>query len=400
MENKLRIGIIGVGQIGQVHLDNYKAIPEVEVVAIADINQAHARSVADRYGIPDTFADFRELLARPDIQAVDVCLHNNLHMPVSVLALEAGKHVYCEKPMAGSYRDAEKMYQTALARGLKLSIQLSTLFSNEIKAARFLIDQGSLGRLYHARSVGFRRRGRPYVDGYGSPPFVQKHNSGGGALYDVGVYHIASLLYLLGNPRVLRVSGKTYQETEMDGPRRESSGYDVEELGLGFVRLAGGITLDIIEAWAIHLGGLEGSGLVGTGGGIRLEPFGFFHSMGDLDLDATVNLETFARRTRDLRVKTRPRRQPAGALGCCIARAPRSAADRRTGLEYHADLGGHLPVRPFGARSFRRRGYAGLRKHGGFSVKLVLRWKNARALLPKSGDRSACPWFQSQGCAL
>jgi predicted dehydrogenase len=301
MDKKLRIGIIGVGQIGQVHLDNYQAIPEVEVVAIADKDQAHARSVALRYGIRDVYGDFRELLARQDIQAVDVCLHNNLHMPVSVAALEAGKHVYCEKPMAGSYRDAEKMYQTSQSLGLKLSIQLGTLFSPETRAAKILIEQGRLGKLYHARSVGFRRRGRPYVDGYGSPPFVQKRNSGGGAMYDMGVYHIASMLYLLGNPKVLRVSGKVYQETEMDTPRRTSSGYDVEELGLGFARLADGITLDIIEAWAIHLGAMEGSSLVGDKGGLRLEPFGFFTSLGDLDLDTRVDLEAFTRRTHDLR---------------------------------------------------------------------------------------------------
>ena len=326
MDNKLRIGVIGVGQIGQVHLENYKAIPEVEVVAIADMNEPHARSVAVRYGIPDSYADFHDLLARPEIQAVDVCLHNNLHMPVSVAALQAGKHVYCEKPMAGSYRDAEIMFQTASAQGLKLSIQLSTLFSNETKAARFLIDQGLLGRLYHARSVGFRRRGRPFVDGYGSPPFVQKHNSGGGALYDVGVYHIASLLYLLGNPPVLRVSGKTYQETGMDVARCETSGYDVEELGLGFVRLADGVTLDIIETWSIHLGGLEGSSLVGEKGGLRLEPFGFFQCQGDLNLDTTVDLEAFARRTQDLRAKTdlggSPQQHWAAALQGRVALLP------------------------------------------------------------------------------
>jgi predicted dehydrogenase len=301
MDQKLRIGVIGVGQIGQVHLENYRRIPEVEVVAIADLDLAHAQSVKDRYGVPDVYADFHELLARPDIQAVDVCLHNNLHMPVSVAALEAGKHVYCEKPMAGSYRDAERMYQTAQAMGLKLSIQLNTLFSNENKAAKFLIDQGSLGKLYHARSVGHRRRGRPYVDGYGSPAFVQKEVASGGALYDMGVYHITSLLYLLGNPKVLRVSGKIYQETGMDPTREKASGYNVEELGLGFVKLEGGLTLDVIEAWAIHLGGPGGSSLVGSLVGICLEPFGFFQSLGDLDLDTTVDLEAFARRTHDLR---------------------------------------------------------------------------------------------------
>ena len=310
MDKKLRIGVIGVGQIGQVHLDNYKAIPDVEVAAIADTNLAHGKGVAIRYGIPDVYVDFHELLAREDIQAVDVCLHNNLHMPVSVAALQAGKHVYCEKPMAGSYRDAEKMYEAANKSGKLLSIQLSTLFSWETRAAKTLIELGWLGKPYHARSVGFRRRGRPYVDGYGSPPFVQKHNSGGGALYDVGVYHIASMLYLLGNPQVERVSGKVYQETEMDRERRTTSGYDVEELGLGFARLSGGITLDIIEAWAIHLGGLEGSSLVGDKGGLRLEPFGFFQSLGDMDLNTSVDLETFARRTHDLRTKTNTGNSP------------------------------------------------------------------------------------------
>ncbi len=304
MTEKLRLGIIGVGQIGQIHLDNYQAIPEVAVVAIADRNHEHVQEVAGRYDIPGVYTDFRELLRRDDVQAVDVCLHNNLHMPVSVAALEAGKHVYCEKPMAGSYRDAERMYKIAKKLGLKLSIQLSTLFSWEIRAARKLIEQGWLGKPYHARSVGFRRRGRPYVDGYGSPPFVQKHNSGGGAMYDMGVYHIASMLYLLDNPQVLRVSGKVYQETEMDEARRTASGYDVEELGLGFVTLTGGITLDIFEAWAIHLGGMEGSSLVGDKGGIRLEPFGIFQSLGDLDLDTTVDLQSFARRTLDLRADT------------------------------------------------------------------------------------------------
>jgi predicted dehydrogenase len=301
MPDKLRIGIIGVGQIGQVHLENYRAIPEVEVVAIAGRDLERTRAVADRFGVPSAYADFHELLARPDIRAVNICLHNNLHMPVSVAALQAGKHVFCEKPMAGSYRDAETMYEAARSLGLKLSIQLSTLFSNEIKAARYLVEQGSLGRLYHARSVGNRRRGRPYVDGYGSPAFVQKQVASGGALYDMGVYHIASLLYLLDNPKVLRVSGKIYQETNMDAVRRQASGYNVEELGLGLVRFENGLTLDLIEAWAIHLGQLGGSSLVGTLGGICLEPFGFFQSSGDLDMDTTVNLDRFAGRTHDLR---------------------------------------------------------------------------------------------------
>ena len=301
MGKTIRIGVIGVGQIGKIHLDIYRKIPGIEVVAIAGRDEARTRQVRQDYGIPHAYTDFRQLLAHADIEAVDVCLHNNLHMPVTVAALEAGKHVYCEKPMAGSYRDAEMMYRAAQAKGLKLSIQLNSLFTSETKAARFLIEQGLLGKLYHARSVGFRRRGRPYVDGYATPPFVQKHQAGGGALYDTGVYHMAALLYLLDNPPVLRISGKVYQETEMDPARKEISGYDVEEMGVGLVKLADGVTLDVIEAWAIHLGQLSGSSVVGTKGGVCLEPFGFFQSVGDLNLDTTADMDAFSRRLHDLR---------------------------------------------------------------------------------------------------
>ena len=158
-----------------------------------------------------------------------------------------------------------------------------------------------LGHIYHARSTGFRRRGRPYVDGYGTAQFVQKDVSSGGALYDMGVYHIAMMLYLLGNPQVQRISGKIYQETDMDEARRQKSGYNVEELGLGFVKLQDNITLDIIEAWAINLDKFEGSSILGSKGGIRLDPFGFFQSVGDLDLNSTAEMEGFDWRLHSLR---------------------------------------------------------------------------------------------------
>ena len=296
----VRIGMIGAGQRGQQHLENYQQVPGAEIVAVADINESLARSVAARFDIPHVYTDYRELLRRDDLEAVDICLHNNLHRPVAVAAMQAGMHVYCEKPMAGSYADAKIMYETAQALGRKLAIQLYTLFRPETRAAKLLIDEGCLGELYHARSTGFRRRGRPYVDGYGTPTFVQKRHAAGGALYDMGVYHIAGLLYLLGNPEVARITGKTYQKTSMDAKRGTSSGYDVEELGLGFVHFTNDITLDIIESWAIHLDGFEGSSLVGTLGGIRLEPFGFFHNIADLELSSAVNLDQIAYRWKNV----------------------------------------------------------------------------------------------------
>ena len=296
----IRIGLIGAGQRGQQHLENYQLVAGAEIVAVADINEALAQSVAARFKIPHVYTDYRDLLQRDDLEAVDICLHNNLHRPVTVAAMEAGKHVYCEKPMAGSYADAKIMYDTAQALGRRLAIQLFTLFKPETRAAKLLIDDGYLGELYHARSTGFRRRGRPYVDGYGTPTFVQKRHAAGGALYDMGVYHIARLLYLLGNPSVSRITGKTYQKTPMD-PRRETfSGYDVEELGLGFIHFTNDLTLDIIESWAIHLDGFEGSSIVGTLGGVRLEPFGYYHNIGDLEINSTMDLEQISYRWKNV----------------------------------------------------------------------------------------------------
>ncbi len=300
----VRIGIIGCGQIAQTHLKNYAEIAGVEVIACADIRKDAADASAAKFKIPHVYYDAAEMLGRDDLDAVDVCLHNNLHVSGTLAALESGRPVYCEKPMAGTYRDAAAMRDRAQELGLPLHIQLGTLYAPETRAAGDLIAGGQLGVPYHARSTGYRRRGRPYIDGYGRPDFVQKEQSGGGALYDMGVYHIAQMLYLLGNPVVERVSGQTYQRVPMDPARAELSGADVEELGMGLVRFAGGdLTLDIIEAWAVHLDAFEGSYIVGSEGGVRLSPFGFFRSVGDLDITGTANMTDFGYRKRKLRTE-------------------------------------------------------------------------------------------------
>jgi len=289
---KQNIGIIGVGQIGKSHLEAYSKLEGVQIVAAADVNEPELQRVADMYGIPHTYTDFRKLLERDDLDAVDVCLHNNFHAPVTIAALQAGKHVYCEKPIAGSYADGKAMLDAAKASGKMLHIQLATLYQKETKAAKHLIESGKLGKLYHARSTGYRRRGRPFVDGYGTPAFVQKETAQGGALFDMGVYHISQILYLLGLPSAERISGKLYQETGMDEARRQASGFNVEELGTGFVRFGGGLTMDIIEAWAIHLNAFEGSSVVGSEGGIRLYPFSYHTTVNDMEMDATFTLDS------------------------------------------------------------------------------------------------------------
>lgn len=292
MSDKIRLGIIGVGQIGKHHIKRYQSIPEAEIVAVADVREDEAQRVAQEFGIPYVYTDYRDLLDREDITSVDVCLHNRLHRPVTVDALQAGKNVYCEKPMSWTYQEAKVMRDTARATGRMLHIQLSTLYAPTTRAAKRLIDEGHLGELYYAKASHYRRRGRPFVDGYGTQAFVNTSTSGGGALLDMAVYHISRILYLLGNPEVLTVSGSTYQKLDNMYPdRREISKYNVEELGMAVIRLAGGVTFFMEEAWAIHSERLENDYLYGSKGGLRLDPLYYYTTLGDVEMDGSFDVE-------------------------------------------------------------------------------------------------------------
>lgn len=283
-----RVGIIGTGQIAQAHLRNWAEIDEVEVVVACDLDERSLRATCKAFSIPDSTSDFRELINRDDIEAVDVCLHNNLHAPVTIEALRAGKHVYCEKPIAGSWADGKSMLDAARESGRMLHIQLAKLYQDATTACKMLIDAGELGRLYHASATEYRRRGRPFVDGYGTARFVKKEQSGGGALYDMGIYEISRMLYLLGNPKVERISGKTYNELERDPVRGKEM--DVEEFATAHVTFEGGLTMAILSAWAINLDPFAASYIAGAKGGVRVDPFSFHKTIADIDFDMSANL--------------------------------------------------------------------------------------------------------------
>ncbi len=295
MANRVKIGIIGTGQIGTRHIENYAQIPEAEMVAVCDVREDVARAVAQKFGIKDVYTDYHELLKRDDITSVDVCLHNRFHCQVTVDALKAGKNVYCEKPMSWTYKEAKLMYDTAKQLGRMLHIQLGTLYAAEARAAKRLIDDGQLGEIYFAKTIHYRRRGRPWVDGYGSAAFVNTSTSGGGAMLDMAVYHIARMVYLLGNPDLISVSGSTYQKLwgNMYPDRRESGKYNVEELGMGFARLAGGVSLWLEEAWAIHSEDPDADYIYGDKAGIRISPapLTYFTTFSDMEMDATFDVK-------------------------------------------------------------------------------------------------------------
>jgi len=293
MADRIKLGIIGTGQIGTHHIEAYAQIPEAEMVAVCDIREDAARAVANKFGIPHVYTDYHEMLKREDITSVDVALHNRFHCQTTLDALNAGKNVYCEKPMSWTYKEAKLMYDTAKKLGRMLHIQLGTLYSADARAAKRLIDDGQLGDIYFAKAIHYRRRGRPWVDGYGSTAFVNTGTSGGGAMLDMAVYHIARIVYLLDNPDLVSVSGSAVQKLwgNMYPERKESGKYNVDELGMGYIRLAGDISFWMEEAWAIHSEDPNCDYVYGDKGGLKVEPLTYYTTLSDMEMDATFDVK-------------------------------------------------------------------------------------------------------------
>ncbi len=291
MPDRVKIGIIGTGQIGTHHIEGYAQIPEAEMVAVCDVREDVARGLANKYGIKDVYTDYHEMLKRDDITSIDVCLHNRYHCQTTLDALNAGKNVYCEKPMSWIYKEAQLMYDTAKKLGRKLHIQLGRLYDAETRAAKRLIADGQLGSIYFAKSMRYRRRGRPWVDGYGSTAFVNSATSGGGSLLDTTVYDVSRMVYLLGNPDLVSVSGMTAQKLwgNMYPERKESGKYNVEEYAAGFVRLAGGLSYWLEGAWAIHSDDPNAYYIYGDKGGLKMNPLTYYTTLSDLEMDATFD---------------------------------------------------------------------------------------------------------------
>lgn len=271
---ELRIGIIGTGMISNRHMTVWSNIPNVKVVAGCDINEKRVHEWGEKYNIPvkNLYVDFREMLKRDDIDCIDVCVHNNLHVSISCAVMAAGYPCYSEKPMAGSYADAKTLYDAQKKYGQKLAIQISSIYNLQTRLARKMVDEGKLGTIYHARSVGHRRQGRP---GFDMPMFTKdfcsKEIGGHGALFDLGIYHLAQMLYIMGMPELDSVYG-TASSLYYQDPRLLENGlkFEVEDFGAGLAKFKNGVSLDIYEDWAMHIDEVGSSFIAGSLGGLKL----------------------------------------------------------------------------------------------------------------------------------
>ncbi len=276
--DKIKIAVVGVGGISKYHINSYLANPAVEVYAFCDINEKVLNAKGEAYGITRLYTDEKTMLDElPEIDAVSICTWNSAHAPCTIMALEAGKHVLCEKPMATNADDAKKMLDTARRVGKKLMVGFVRRFGKDTKVIRDFMDAGSVGELYYAKASYLRRNGCP--GGW----FGDKSRSGGGPLIDLGVHVIDLVRYLMGNPKPVSVSGRAFKKLGNRPNIKDKVDYtsvsktnkdifDVEDLATAFITFDNGAVLTIDTSFSLNIKKNSTKiELFGTKGGIYLD---------------------------------------------------------------------------------------------------------------------------------
>jgi predicted dehydrogenase len=252
MAKRLRIGIIGCGGIANgKHMPSLKAINRVDMVAFCDLIREKAEKAAAEYGTPDAkvYTDYKEMLNDKTIDVVHVCTPNRSHADISIDALNAGKHVMCEKPMAKTAADARRMVEAAKKSGKKLTIGYQHRHKAESNYLKSVIERGDLGDIYYAKAFAIRRRGTP---NWGV--FLNEYEQGGGPLIDIGTHSLDLTLYLMNNYKPRMVVGTKYKKLEDPscGNPWGPCEHGMEDAAFGFIVMENGATITLEATWALN----------------------------------------------------------------------------------------------------------------------------------------------------
>ncbi len=272
---RLKFGVIGCGWIGTgKHIDSLIKHADAELVAICDIVLTKMDVVEKRYGLTSVkkYQDYRDLCSDPEIDVVHVCTPNALHYDMTMAALNNGKHVHCEKPLATRSEDAIDMVETARKVGKRLTIGHQRRFFSSVQYMKQLVESGEMGDIYYAKALDARRRGVPTWGDY-----MSKDKNGGGILFDGAPHSLDLTMYLMDNFKPVSVYGKVMDKMrhEVDGNPwgvwdHENS--DVEDTGFAMITMAGGAVIYLEAAWLINmLGYANQTLLVGTKAGVDMQ---------------------------------------------------------------------------------------------------------------------------------
>ncbi len=276
----VRAAVIGLGWPGMQHLKGYIADARAEVIAVCELDKAHAQQVAAQYNIPHIYTDHGEMLANKEIDAVSVCLPNFLHAPMTIDALNAGKHVLCEKPPACNAAEAQAMADAATQNGKTLMYALVQRFGGSTQRLKQLIDNGELGDVYFGKAGYVRRRGIPIGKGGW---FVDKARAGGGALIDIGVHALDCVWWLMGSPKPVEIMGAAYSHFGHLVP--DNVKYDVDDATFAQIHFQNGASLVLETTWALNLPGDNYIKIAGTKAGASLNPFTLYTEENGKEVD-------------------------------------------------------------------------------------------------------------------
>ncbi len=274
--DKLRVGIIGAGNIAQsAHLPAYAKRTDVEIVGIADLNLQRAQDAAAKFGIPHAYTTVHELLAHEDVDYIDICVWNRYHSEVAIAAAKAGKAILCEKPMAINLEHALAMKEAVEKAGVPFMMAVPTRYSDEAQLLASMVEAGKLGDIYYAKTANVRRRGTPI--GW----FTDVSKSGGGPVIDIGVHCIDRTWYLMGRPKPVRVSAMTSSrigDFKTKGVNRwtaldsDVTAFDTEDSAAGVIHFENGATMLFEVSWAMNCPPQGYTQICGSKAGATLDP--------------------------------------------------------------------------------------------------------------------------------
>lgn len=273
----LKVGIIGTGWIAESHIESYLQMPDVKIVAAADLIDGKAEKFMKRYGVEGVhfYHDHKELIDNePDLDAVSVCTYNTQHAAPAIYALEHGVNVLLEKPFTVTLDEAVEVMRAEKKSGKLLSIGFQPRGDENMKMIKKIVESGALGDIYYIQTGGGRRRGIP------NSTFIEKSTAGIGALGDIGCYSLDMVLNAIGYPKPLTVTGYTsnffgtnpmYQYADAQHTAEENAKrFNVDDFAAAFIRLEGGIVLDFRIAWAMHVDTPGDTILFGKKGALRI----------------------------------------------------------------------------------------------------------------------------------
>ncbi len=278
---KLRIGIIGTGWIAEAHIVSYKKMPDVEIVAGADIVPGKAEAFFKKFGVEGVKTDYashKEMLEDKSLKldAVSICTYNRQHANCAIDALNAGVNVLLEKPMCVTLDEAVAIMKAEKETGKVISIGFQPRLDANMQKIKKIVESGELGDIYYIQTGGGRRRGIPTPFG---TTFIEDRTAGLGALADIGCYSLDMVLNAIGYPKPLTVSGyksdffgksSTYSGYRPEKREEYAKLFGVDDFAAAFVRLEGGIILDFRIAWAMNIDTPGDTIILGTKGGLRI----------------------------------------------------------------------------------------------------------------------------------